>query len=78
MRPPARARARASTLVPGGFEPIYHDNHFRLTLGNSQVVLVVNGHRHAVAALDRARSMLEITLHGRILPLPASQAPTCG
>jgi hypothetical protein len=70
-------RIRDLTLIKGGVEPTYHDNHFRVTLGNGQIVLVVDGHRHQVAP-SATPIHLEITLHGRILPLKASEAPTCG
>jgi hypothetical protein len=69
-------RLNGVTLSPGRRQPVRHDNHFHVTLGNNAVVMYVNGHRHAVAPTAVPVSY-DITLHGRVLPLAASEVPHC-
>jgi hypothetical protein len=69
-------RLNGVTLAPGAREPVRHDDHFHVTFGNNSIVMYVNGHRHAVPATAVPVSY-EITLHGRVLPLPASELPHC-
>jgi cytoskeleton protein RodZ len=70
-------RLNGVTVTPGGHEPIYHDNHFFVTFGNSSMVMFVNGRRSAVAPSPNPTS-LRISLSGRVRPLPASKVPHCG
>ena len=63
-------------MAPGGQEPTYHDNHFYVTLGNNSIVLLINGHRHRLAASANGISV-RVTLHGRVPPLTQAQVPHC-
>jgi hypothetical protein len=69
-------RLNGVTLAPGGGGPVRHDNHFHVTFGNNSIVMYVNGHRHPVPATAVPVSY-DITLHGRVLPLPAHEDPHC-
>jgi hypothetical protein len=69
-------RLNGVTLAPGGRERVRHDNHFHILLGNASVVMYINGHRHPVPPTAVPVSY-DITLHGRVLPLPASEVPHC-
>ena len=69
-------RVKGVTLSPGQHEPTYHDNHFYLSLGNSSVVMIVNGTRHAIARSRNPTSPADHALRPRP-PAPASRAPNC-
>jgi hypothetical protein len=73
----ARARVRLNgILTPATREPTYHDNHFRMTLGNNAVTLRVNGHDHTFTASSTAIAVA-VSLDGTVSPLAADLAPRC-
>jgi hypothetical protein len=69
-------RLNGVTIKPGDHEPVRHDNHFLIRVGNGQIVLIVNGHRHPLAGPNPLT--YEITLHGRVLSRPGTPVPPCG
>ena len=71
-----QVRLNGAIISPRTREPVRHDNHFLITLGNGQITMVVDGHRHPLAGPDPLT--YEVTLHGRVLPRPATVAPHCG
>jgi hypothetical protein len=69
-------RLNGAIIAPGAREPVRHDNHFLITVGNGQITMVVNGHRHPLTGPNPLT--YEVTLHGRVLARPATDAPHCG
>ena len=73
----ARAHVRLNGILTAAtHEPVYHDNHFRMTLGNNAVTLRVNGHAHTFAASSAAIAV-SVSLDGTVSPLSAGLAPRC-
>ena len=73
----ARAHVRLNGILTAAtHEPVYHDNHFRVTLGNNAVTLRVNGHDHRFAASSTAIAV-SVSLDGTVSPLSAGLAPHC-
>ena len=62
-------------LQAGSVQPTYRSSRFRLTLGNGEARMVVNGKARSVPAVGGAINY-EVTMSGR-RTLPASQAPKC-
>jgi hypothetical protein len=63
------------TVAPGRPTPVFRSKRFRMNLGNSSVVLRVNGRRVAVPPASRGVG-LEITPKGR-RALPSGRRPNC-
>jgi cytoskeletal protein RodZ len=64
-------------LQPGEATPTFHAHHFLLTLGNSSVVMYVDGRPREVPPSSQAIGYSITKTHGR-RPLSAEQMPTCG
>jgi len=62
-------------LQPGSVQPSFRSSRFRLTLGNGEARMIVNGKSRAVPAVGGAINY-EVTTSGR-RTLPAGQAPKC-
>jgi hypothetical protein len=63
-------------LPPGESTPVYHARHFELTLGNSNVALIIDGIPRAVAPSSAAIGYSITKASGR-KTLPAGRLPTC-
>ncbi len=63
-------------LAPGESTPVYHARHFELTLGNSNVALIIDGIPRAVAPSSAAIGYSITKASGR-KTLPAGRLPTC-
>jgi hypothetical protein len=73
----SRARVRLNgILTPATHEPTYHENHFRMTLGNNSLTLRIDGHDHRFAASSSAIA-LSVSVDGAVSPLAAHLAPRC-
>jgi cytoskeleton protein RodZ len=65
-----------SVLQPGGGQPTYRSSRFRLTLGNGNAQLRINGRTRAVPAVGSGIGYEITTQHGR-RTLSAAERPTC-
>ena len=63
-------------LAAGESTPVFHARHFELTLGNSNVSLIIDGIPRTVAASSEAIGYSITKAHGR-RTLPAGHRPTC-
>jgi helix-turn-helix protein len=71
----ARTLVNGVILQAGSVQPTYRSSRFRLTLGNGEARMIVNGTSRAVPATGGAVNY-EVTTSGR-RTLPATQAPKC-
>ena len=70
-------RLNGVILTTASREPIYHaDSHFRVTFGNSSMVMYVDGRRHVVPTSSTPTSY-SVALGGAIHRLTTSQQPHC-
>ncbi|HEY4896529.1 MAG TPA: helix-turn-helix domain-containing protein [Solirubrobacteraceae bacterium] len=65
-----------SNLQAGENTPTYRARHFVVRLGNSEVMMYIDGHARTVAPSSQAIGYSITKAHGR-QPLPSSQLPTC-
>jgi hypothetical protein len=76
-RSAGRSRVRLNGILTAATrEPVYHDNHFRMTLGNNALTLLVNGRRHTFTASSTAIGV-SVALDGAVTPLAANLEPRC-
>jgi len=68
-------RRNGVVISPQDREPTFHEDHFRITVGNGQITLVVNGHHHHLTGSNPLS--FKITHRGRVLPITTG-LPHCG